>query len=329
MSQTDTQTVLQLCGGLLSARSLQVIAELGVADLVDDKPRPVAEIAADAGVDTDALNRVLRLIAAHGVFASDDAARWRHTEASRLLRSDHPTSLRAFVRLSGLPHSWEGFGHLQHAVRTGEPGMYKLEPDGIWAYFDGHPDEHAVFQEAMVGKAHGDIAAVQAAYDFSRHGRIADIGGGQGHLMAAILGRHPQTTGVLFDLPHVVATAKAPPRCTVVGGDFFADPLPAADAYLLMDVIHDWGDKDAVAILRAVADAGRASAATVLLVESVLPATPGPHWALTLDVWMLALTGGRQRSAIEYRTLLAEAGIEFVGVVPTATAFSIVEGRVR
>lgn len=329
MTNNDTQLMLQLCSSFLTARSVQMVAELGIADLLDDKPRTAAELAADAAVNADALHRVLRLIAAHGVFATDDTDRWRHTAASRLLRSDHPTSLRAFVRLAGLPHSWESLAALSHTIRTGEAGIRVVDPDGIFAYFANHPDEHMIFQQAMVGKAHGDIAAVLAAYDFSRHDCIADIAGGQGHLLAAILERQPQATGALFELPHVAATIEPPARCTVVGGDFFTDPLPAADAYLLMDIIHDWADKDATAILRAVAHAGRESEATVLLVEAVLPERTEPHWALTLDVWMLAVTGGRQRSAAEYQAMFADAGIDLVRVVPTATAFSIVEGRIR
>lgn len=329
MSHNEAEAMLQLCSGFLTARSLQVVAEFGIADLLDDQPRTASELAAEVAVDPDALHRVLRLLAAHGVFAPDGDSRWRHTAASRLLRSDHPTSLRAFVRLSGLPHSWQSLAELPHTIRTGEAGIRVIDPEGIFAYFAAHPDEQAIFQQAMVGKAHGDIAAVLAAYDFSQHDRIADIGGGRGHLLAAILDRHPKATGTLFELPAVAATIEPRPRCTVVGGDFFTDPLPAADAYLLMDIIHDWDDESATAILRAVADAGRASAATVLLVEAVLPEGPGPHWALTLDVWMLAVTGGRQRSVAEYRAMLADAGIDLVGVTPTATAFSIVEGRVR
>jgi O-methyltransferase domain len=166
-------------------------------------------------------------------------------------------------------------------------------------------------------------------YDFARHRRIADVAGGHGHLIRAVLAAHPNTTGALFELPAVAAEVPPTPRLDVVAGDFFTDPLPACDAYLLMNIVHDWADAEADAILTAVAEAGRPSRATVLLVETVLPESPEPHWATTLDIIMLALTGGRERTATEYKRLLDLAGIDLVRTLPTATPFSIVEGRVR
>lgn len=323
------ETVLELCNANVASRALHVLAELGTADALGDEPRTAAELAADAGADPDAVGRLLRLLESHGIFASDDAGRWRHTEASRLLRSDHPMSLRDFARISGMPFCWAAVGALDHTVRSGEPGMSVLDPDGFWAYLEAHPDEGAIFQQAMVAKAHGDVAAVLATYDFSRHRRIADIGGGRGHLIAAVLAKHEDVSGVLFDLPHVAAEVAPIPRLNVVAGDFFTDPLPACDAYMLMNIIHDWDDKEAVAILAAVANAGRSSGATVLLVETVMPEGPEPHWAKTLDVVMLAITGGRERTLGEYDALLDAAGLELVTAIPTVTPFSIIEARVR
>lgn len=321
--------VLGLATAHLGARALHVIAELGAADALAAGPRTAEELARDADANPDALHRLLRLLETHGLFSCDDAGRWANTPGSQWLRSDHPMSLRAFARMSGQPINWGAFTALDHTLRTGQPGMYAVDPGGLWAYFEAHPDHYAVFNQAMTAKAHGDIAAVIACYDCSRHRRIADIGGGNGHLIAAILGATTDTEGVLFDLPRVAAAVPPAPRLEVVGGDFFTDPLPAGDAYLIMQTVHDWDDKQATAMLTAVARAGRPGAATVLLVEMVLPEGPEPHAAKTLDVMMLAVTGGRERTRAQYAALLDAAGIELIEVIPTAAPVSIIEARVR
>lgn len=326
--RTIPEMLLELSAAHVAARALHVVAELGVADALDGEARPADDLATEAGVDPRALARVLRLLEGHGVFASDAAGRWRHSEASRWLRSDHPTSLRAFARMSGTPFGWAPFTALEHAVRTGEPSIRTIAPEGPWAYLEAHPEEQAIFQEAMTAKAHGDVAAVLAAHDFSSYSRITDVAGGRGHLIRALLDAYPDCSGVLFDLPDIAAQATPAPRLEIVAGDFFSDRLPACDAYILMNVVHDWDDERAAAILAAVADAGRSSAA-VLLLETILPEGPEHHRAKTLDILMLALTGGRERTVSEYDQLLTQSGMELVRVAPTATAFSIIEARVR
>ena len=326
---TPPEAILGLSCAYLSARALHVIAELGIADALDTTPLTADELALATDVCPDGLDRLLRLLETHGIFTCDEAGRWSHTATSRWLRTDHPMSLRAFARMMGLPMSWGAVTALGHTVRTGEAGIRTLNPGGVFGYLNEHPDERAIFQQAMTAKAHGDVAAVLAVYDFSQHHRITDVGGGRGHLLAAVLAAHPGLTGVLFDLPPVAAEVTSSPDLEVVAGDFFTDPLPASDAYVLMDIIHDWDDADAVAILRAVAQAGHAQRASVLLVETVLPEGPEPHWAKTLDVLMLAVTGGRQRTLTGYEALLDAAGIDLVRAIPTATPFSVIEGRFR
>ena len=328
MSRPPAETLLELSTAHVTTRALHLIAEVGVADHLDGESRTAEELAADAGLDPDALRRVLRLLEARGVFTADGDGRWRHTGASRWLRSDHPRSVRAFVRMMGMPFGWDSFTALGHALRTGEASVLVLDPAGPWAYLAAHADQNAVFQQAMLAKAHDDIAGVLQAYDFSRHHRIADIAGGGGHLVSAVLAEYPDVSGVLFDLPHVAEAAAPTPRLSVVAGDFFTDTLPTCDAYLLMNIVHDWDDKEAGAILRAVTDAAP-SGATVLVIETILPEGPEPHWAKTLDVVMLALTGGRERTTDEYGSLLGSAGMDVVRVIPTVTAFSVIEARVR
>lgn len=320
--------VLRLSFGHACARAVHVVAELAVADHLDEHPRELKALAADVGADPDALHRLLRLLETEGLFVRNAAGDWSHTPSSRFLRSDHPASVRAFARMAGSGFGWDSFTGLGHCARTGEPGINLLDPAGWTSYLRGHLAQAAVFQDAMTAKAHADVAAI-GDYDFSHHFRVVDVGGGYGHLVRGVLTAHPGVEGVLFDLPEVAAQVMPQPRLEVVAGDFFRDPLPAGDAYLLMNVIHDWDDADSRRILEAVAAAGRPAGATVLLLEVLLPDGPAPHWGKVLDIVMLAITGGRERTLQGYEALLTAAGMELVGVAPTATSFSLIEARIR
>ena len=329
MTSTDPrQIALQLATGYWASRCLHVIAELGVADHVgEDVARPDA-LAAAVGAHAPSLARVLRALAAVGVF-EEAADGFRHTNASRLLRTDHPQSIRAFVRMMGMPVHWEAYGKLEHSIRTGESAMTCISPGGTFEYFASHPQEARIFDGAMAAKSHEQLAQVVSAYDFSAFSRIADIGGGRGHLLRAVLEASPAATGVLFDLPHVIEglTPPAPSeRLTLRGGSFFTDPLPECDAYLLMSVIHDWGDAEATAILTAVRRAAPSHARVVLL-EMLLPEAPGPHPAKFLDVEMLVMTnGGRERTRAQYERLFESAGMRLARVISTRTPTAILEG---
>lgn len=317
--------LLEIAGGYSLSRCLHVVADLGVADALDEGSRPVADLAASVGAHPEALGRILRLLAAHGVFELQGDS-CRHTPASRLLRTDHPRSMRSLVRMFGLPMNWAVYGELGHAARTGYPAAEKVLPGGFWSRFAEHPDEAGIFNAAMAAKAHGQVAGVMAAYDFSGFGVVGDIGGGRGHLLEAVLESAPAARGVLFDLPHVVADAAgvASERLSLQGGDFFKDPLPVCDAYLVMEVIHDWGDQHAVAILEAVRRAAP-SHARLLLIEQIVPEDPGPHWSKSLDVHMLALLGGKQRTCREYEALFDRSGFAFEREIDTGADVSILE----
>ena len=321
-------TILQLAGGYCVPRSLHVVADLGVADALDETPRTAAELAREVGADGDALGRVLRLLAAHGVFEARDGT-FAHSPASRLLRSDHPRSMRGLARMFGLSLNWKVFGGMEHSIRTGRPAAEEVVPEGFWSYFADHPDANAIFNAAMEGKAHGQVAAVVASYDFSAFRSIADVGGGRGHLLRAVLARVPAANGVLFDLPQVVAEAGAAgpsDRLTLRGGDFFRDSLPVCDAYLVMEVIHDWDDERSSAILGGIRQAAPPQA-KLLLIEQIVPADPGPHWSKMLDVHMLTLLGGRQRTRDEYDALLRRSGFSLEREIDTGAGISILEAK--
>jgi hypothetical protein len=198
----------------------------------------------------------------------------------------------------------------------------------LWPYLQEHPGEAEVFGQAMTAKAAADTAAILAAYDFARFSTIADIGGGRGHLLRAVLDGVPGAGGVLFDLPQVIGSLDVHhDRLTPQAGDFFVDPLPAADAYVLMEVIHDWGDAECVAILDAIRRAAP-SGATVLVIEDVMPDDRLDVRSQTLDVIMLAVTGGRERTVSQLGELFDRAGLRLAGVTETAGAMRIVEATV-
>lgn len=317
------ELVANLTLGHLAARCLHLIAEHGVADALGEQSATAEELAKRSGTNADALGRMLRLLAAHGVFRLEGGA-YVHTPASRLLRSDHPQSMRAYSRMIGSPAIYGGVTQLDHPLRTGKPA---IDSATLFARFAEHPEESAVFNEAMVGKSASVIPAVVDAYDFGQFEVVADVGGGRGHFLQAILERTPRTNCILFDLPHVIeeATDLASPRLRLAAGDFFIDPLPIADAYALMEVIHDWADTEAAKILAAIRRAAPRHA-RVLIVETTVSEDPGPQFGKTLDIVMLAVTGGRERTPSEYAELLAGAGFRLERIVPTESAYSVIEG---
>jgi hypothetical protein len=217
---------------------------------------------------------------------------------------------------------WTAAQNLDRAVETG-----RSNPEEFWSYIAQNPRASKVFNETMAEKAHPEVAAILAAYDFTQFASIADIGGGQGHLLKAIMAAAPASKGILFDLPHVIEhlSDNGSDRLTLCGGDFFRDELPRCDAYILMEVIHDWPDEQSLAILQAV----RRTAphhARLLLIEALMPNEPGPSWTKILDIVMLNLFGGgRQRRGDEYHTLLADTGWRLERTINTGADCSILE----
>jgi C-methyltransferase len=326
MSRQPHEIVWALSNAEFAARCLHVVADLGVADLIEDEPVSVDVLAEACEVDADALERVLRLLTSHGVFDRRPDG-YGHTPSSRLLRDDHPMSMRPFAQMMGLPLVRGSVTELGQSVRTGRPGLETLEPKGIWAYLQEHPGEAQVFGRAMTAKAGAEVAAVRAAYDFTRFGTIADIGGGRGHLLRAVLDAAPSAEGVLFDLPAVIQTLDVEhPRMAATAGDFFVDALPRADAYLLMEVLHDWSDQECVTILGAIRRAAP-DHATLLVIESLIPEGVADPRAYTLDVIMLAVTGGRERTANQLSALFDRAGFRLDKVIDTTSPMRIVEAR--
>ena len=323
--------VFEMVAAAIPARALWVAAEAGVADHLDGTPRGVDELAAATGSHAGALYRILRLLAACGVFEEHADRRFSHTEMSRTLRSDHPTRARAAVRVMGMPEVWKGLGAIETSLATGGTGWDAAMGEPIFDWLRRHPAEASVFNDAMVGIHGGEQPATADAYPFT--GTVIDVGGGSGNMIASVLKRHPAVRGVVFDLPHVVAEAAArlkaeglDGRGSVAAGSFF-DGVPAGgDAYILSHIVHDWDEAKCLQILGHVRAAKRPDA-KVLIVEMVVPPPNVMHPGKVLDITMLTIAGGQERTEEEYGALLAKAGLRLTRVIPTMSPASIVEAE--
>ncbi len=318
-------TLRQMAGGYILARCLHEIAYLGVADILNDDPLTAAELAAPLNLHPQALNRVLRLLSAHGVFQAV-GNKYVHSPLSRLLQTDHPRSMRMNICNAGSPIHWAIYQELDYSLRTNHAATEKVFPEGFWDHLAGNPAQSKIFNQAMEVKSRGHIAGVISAYDFSQFDLIADIGGGHGQLLQAILERSPHSKGILFDQAHVIDEVREheSDRLTLRSGDFFEDELPACDLYLLMEVLHDWDDEHCLLILQAVRKA-MLPHSKLLVIERIYPEGPGPDWTKTLDIQMLTIFGGKQRSQSEHETLFSQAGLSMECDIDTGAGVSIIE----
>ena len=320
----------QIFGGSWITQGISVAAELGIADLLTQGPLTIEELADRTGTHRGALYRLLRALAGIGIFAEDNQGRFSLTPLADLLRSDAAHSQRSIAIMMGAEFH-AAWAELLHSVRTGEPGFKKRFGVHFFQYMEEHPERHGIYDAAMTCVHGGETEPMLDAYDFSAFRTVADVGGGNGLVLASILRRHPAIQGILFDLPAVADSARSTvsgtgvsDRMRIEGGSFFSGVPAGADAYVLRHIIHDWEDQDAVAILRecrkALAPEGR-----VLVVEMVLPPGNEPGFGKWLDLMML-LVAGRERTQEEYSRLFSESGLRMTRVIPTASEVSIIEG---
>jgi predicted transcriptional regulator len=312
------------------SQALHVSAQLCVADLLKEGPQSAARLAEATGTHARSLYRLLRALASEGVFIEDEQGRFALTPLGECLRSDAPNSQRSMAIMNGEEH-YRCWGELLYSVQTGQTAFEKLYGQPIFQYLAAHPRQARIFDEGMVGVHGAETKAMLDAYDFSKFGTLVDVGGGNGSLLLATLQRHPALRGVLFDRPDVIERARAnvkavglEDRCTLTPGDFFQTAPPGGDAYLMRHIIHDWNDEQCRAILRNCRKV-MPSSAKLLLVESVIPPGNEPCFAKFLDLTMLAIPGGMERTEVEYRELLASAGFRLESIVPTASVIHIIE----
>ena len=336
----DTQlpppmVIYQLASAHYVSQALYVAAHLGIADLLAGGPQTHDTLAAKTDTHAASLRRVLRLLTSAGVFSETDDGRFELTPVGSTLRSG-PGSTRAAARLFAGPMVWQCWGDLLTTVRTGEPAFRRIFRAGSFEYFADHPEEAAVFDDAMGSFTAMIAGLVAAAYDFGPMRDVIDVGGGEGRLLTGILRAYPSLNGAVFDLPRLaeaatrqIATVGLAGRYRFVGGDFFETIPGGFDAYLLKHVIHDWDDESAVRILENCRRA-MGPQAKLLLVEGVYPtridSSPESRGAAANDVNMLVCTGGRQRSEAEFRSLYAAAGFRLTHIIPTRAAPCVIEG---
>jgi hypothetical protein len=326
--------LLALINGFQVTQAIHVAAVLRVADHLDGGPRSAGELAALTKSDPDSLYRLLRALAAVGVFREDEDRTFALTPMGDCLRANSATPLGAWAEVVGSPYYWLAWGHLLHSVQTGESAFQNLNGKDVWRYRAEHLEQGTTFDRAMTQLSGGGAEAVIRAYDFSTFCHIVDVGGGQGLLLNAILRAHPHMRGTLFDQPGVLAGAGTAlttdgviDRCNIVGGSFFDAVPPGADAYLMRLIIHDWEDDEAVAILR-VCRRAMPETARLLLVERLVAPPNEVRATKFADLNMLILTGGRERTREEFSDLLARSGFELTRVFPADT-HHVIEARPR
>ncbi|HXY33903.1 MAG TPA: methyltransferase [Planctomycetaceae bacterium] len=331
MAPTPQQHLNQLISGYWHARCVYVVAKLGIADLLASGPQSIEELARRTGTHRPALFRLLRALASLGVFAEEPGQRFALTPAAELLRQDVPGSQWAMAVMMGEEH-YSAWGELLYSVRTGKIAFDKIYGMPVFEFLSQNPEQAALFDKAMVGVHGRETSAMLDAYDFSVFSSIADIGGGNGSTLCGILKRHPKIHGTLFDLPGVIERAGATVeaaglanRVHLVAGSFFESVPGGVDAYVLRHIIHDWDEDKAIRILanvrRAIRDDGR-----LLVVESVIPPGNEPFFGKLLDVTMMVIPGGQERTAQEYHDLFGKAGFRLARIVPTAADVSVIEG---
>ncbi|MEU8120490.1 methyltransferase [Spirillospora sp. NPDC049024] len=316
--------LLYLTCGMRLAAVVSTLAELGVADLTASGPRSVTDLAATTGTLPDALYRLLRCAASVGIMEERPDGRFASTPLSDALRADDPRSLLPLVLHSARPFVTKPFGALAHSLRTGEPATVPALGSDIWHYFEDNPEDGAHFDRTMTTLGRWETGRHLDVVEPERFRRIADLGGGQGHFLAAALLRAPDASGVLFERPAVVAAAAevldaqgVAERVTPVAGDFFTDPLPDdCDAYVLKAVLHNWPDERAAELLTAVRKAIGDREARLFIVEHVVAEGNGWDHAKFLDLDMLVLFGGRERRLGDWRRLLARCGFALANRPP-------------
>lgn len=323
-----SEKLLRLGFGFVVSQSLRTVIELGIPDLLAAGKHSANDMAAATATNADALYRVMRLLASEGVFNETSPGHFELTETGAALRSDRPGP-RDFIRMTN-SENYLVFAELVHSVRTGDPAFEKVFGSERFDWLSKHPEQAALFQQAMVSMTGPSNQAVAEAYDFTPFKRVVDVGGGHGQLLSQILSRNPHLDGVLFDLPSGVAAAQRGaggplPRTEFVSGSFF-EGVPAADVYVIKKVIHDWNDERATAILRNCRKAMSANG-RVLIAETLVPSGNEPAMIKDLDVLMLAVTGGVERTTAQYAGLFEAAGLRLERVIETRAPISIIEAR--
>lgn len=334
MTESVQQQLGRMITGYWTSQAIYAAAKFGIADLLEGGPRSVEDLATASSTDPGALYRLLRALASIEIFVETAPRTFALTPLAQALQSDTPGSARALALMSG-GEQFRAWADIAYSIQTGRTAFEHVLGQPLFEYLSENPQQARIFDGAMTGIHGRETADVLEAYDFSDVRLLADIGGGNGLNLTTILQQHPQMNGVLFDLPHVIEAARPQiqqtglaDRCQLVGGSFFEQIPPGADVYFLRHIIHDWDDEKSQAILanchRAMPADGR-----LLIVESVIPPGNEPFAGKFLDLVMLLIPGGKERTREEYEALFGQAGFELKRVIPTRSELSILEATKR
>ena len=324
------EQMLQIISGFWISRGVYVIARLGIPDLLKSGPKTADDLATATNTHAPSLYRVLRALASVGVLTAE-GEHFGLTPLSEILVTDAPGSLRWFAMSELGQEHYPAWGNLMHSVKTGEIAFDNFFGMDIWKYFSQNPDDAAVFNNSMSNVTAATNEAITSLYDFSGFKKLVDVGGGHGGLITLLLKTNPNLKGVLFDAPEVIEGARPKleaagiaDRCEAVSGDFFKDVPAGGDAYVMKWIIHDWDDQKSNTILRNVRNQ-MAPGGRLILVDCVVPETNEPHFSKFIDMNMLVMTGGKERTEKEFQELLSAAGFRLLRVIQTGMPTSIVE----
>ncbi|WP_433018138.1 methyltransferase [Kribbella sp. CA-294648] len=328
---TARQQLMQYLTGKWVPPVLAALAELGVADQLVDKSLPVGELAERVGAQPRALYRLMRAASSIGVFEEDEDGRFGLTETAHFLRADVSGSLRSAAIMFGLEPFWSPYAQVAHTARTGEPAFDHVFGQSIYEYLQEHPEHAQIFGAAAAGFHGQAMAPIIASYDFSSFGTVVDVGGGSGELLVELLRAYPAVRGVLLEMESVLPKARETfeaagllDRVELVAGDFFVE-VPAGDAYLVKSCLHNFGDEQAVEMLRSI----RRGGGPVLVVETMIPAGNGSHYSKFDDIEMMVIAGGNDRTEAEWATLVTAAGFQSGGIFPCDDRFTLLEAFPR
>jgi hypothetical protein len=326
--------VLQIANGFVASSALNAIARLSVADHLAAGPLSITELAKKSGTDADALCRVLRMLCSIGIFVEVGDKKFANNDSSECLRIDAPNSQRDLIIFVADAFHFQAYADMVPTIRDGRTATEHVWQKNCFDAFAADKEEQSRFDNAMTNISRTAVADILRSFDFSCFGTLVDVAGGHGYMLTSILQKYPNMKGILFDLPHVVSGAKEriqslglSQRCEMVGGDFFKS-VPAGDAIIMKHIIHDWDDEKAVAILKNCHQALAPRNGQVILVELLLSGPNEPHMSKFMDVEMLMLPGGRERTEQEYADLFVKSGFKFDKAHPVANSpYRIIVGK--
>ncbi len=329
-SDSPRDQLNRMIAGFWTTQAVFVAVRLRLPELIAKQPQTSDQLAATTGTHAKSLYRLLRALSSSGIFREDEQRQFHATPLSDVLCRDAENSMSGLALMRG---DWQyaAWGQLLHGVQTGKTPFISVFGKPLFEHLTEHPNHAAIFDQAMVGVHGRETAAMLTAFDWSACGVLADIGGGNGSVLAAILKHSPQTQAIHFDRVDVslraqdnLGEAGLAERCQFAVGDFFESVPSGADTYLLRHIIHDWSDDQALTILKNCRTAMN-SGSRLLIAEYVLPDGPESFHGKWFDLAMMVVTGGQERTESEYRKLLDQSGFRWVRVIPTSTELSIIE----